>query len=106
MFLMRLACGDLLDVTAYLKAIRTFHQLTELTSCDAVNLQFYSYGHRYIYSPSELRRSLESVGYVDIIETRAGRPHHAIFADAEGHGNVIGDEINAEAAFGLEAKKA
>jgi hypothetical protein len=101
---MRLAFGDLVNATAYLAAIGTFRDLSALTNCDAVNL-IYDYGHRYIYSPSELRRLLERVGFVDIVENRAGRPNQRIFVGAEGHGNVIGNEVNAQKAFGLEARK-
>ena len=102
---MRLACGDLVDGAAYLMALRAFHRLSVLTNCDAVNLAFYSYGHRYLYTTSELRTSLESVGFVDIVENRAGHPQHAIFVGAEGHGDVLGDELNAKEAFALEARK-
>ena len=104
-FLMRLACDDLVDAKAYLTALRTYHRLSVLTNCDAVNLAFYSYGHRYLYTTSELRASLESAGFIDIVENRAGQPQHAIFVGAEGHGDVLGDELNAKEAFALEARK-
>jgi hypothetical protein len=102
---MRLACGDLVDARAYLTALGTYHRLSVLTNCDAVNLAFYSYGHRYLYTTTELRASLESAGFVDIVENRAGQPQHSIFVGAEGHGDVLGDELNAKEAFALEARK-
>jgi predicted SAM-dependent methyltransferase len=104
-FLMRLTTNSALDARAYLAAIANVHSLETLTTCDAINLAFYSYGHRYIYSSAELRTSLERTGFVDIIENRAGDPIHEIFAGAEGHGSFIGEEINAQEAFALEAKK-
>jgi predicted SAM-dependent methyltransferase len=103
-FLMQLVSEQPL-AKSYLAAVSEFHGRTCLTTCDAVNLAFYSYGHQYIYMPSELRSALERAGFVDIVETRAGQPNDQIFVGAEGHGKVIGDDVNAQEAFALEGRK-
>ena len=73
---------------------------------DIVNMIYYGYGHRYIYSPQELAGMLEEAGFVDIKETRAGYPIDDSFEGAEGHPRLLGREPNAFEAFGLEATKA
>jgi SAM-dependent methyltransferase len=78
----------------------------QLTNCDAVNLLFREYGHIYLYSEAELSLAVRRAGFVDIVHTRAGQPHDPIFASVEGHGGVLGDDINAMEAFALEARKA
>ena len=45
-----------------------------------------------------------SAGFVDIVVTRAGHPDAMVFADADGHGRLIGDLPNSLEAFGLEGR--
>jgi len=92
------------QIDLYLDRMREFLGV-ELSRCDAVNAAFRNYGHSYIYTPAELRRQMEGAGFVNIVETRGGQPDNPIFIGAEGHGAVIGDDVNALEAFGLEARK-
>jgi SAM-dependent methyltransferase len=89
----------------YLDLIRTFFSQPEASWCDAFNYCFYEHGHRYIYSPEELRAELSAVGFANIVETRAGVPSDPDFLGIEGHVKVIGAEPDAIEAFGLEASK-
>ncbi len=88
----------------YRAFLRDWHQLPEVSWCDAINLCFYEHGHRYIWSIEELRGAMEAAGFVDIVVTRAGRPSSAVFADAEGHPRIMGEEPNALEAFGIEGR--
>lgn len=90
---------------AYLDVIREVFGPAEPSWCDAINYCFYEHGHRYIYSPEELRAELEAAGFRDIVETRAGEPSDALFEGVEGHVRVIGAAPDAFEAFGLEAVK-
>lgn len=89
---------------AYRSFLNTWHRCGDISWCDAINLCFYEHGHRYIWSPEELRRQMEAAGFIDIIMTRAGHPDAASFAGAEGHARIMGAEPNALEAFGLEGR--
>jgi predicted SAM-dependent methyltransferase len=103
-FIAELITSDSEDGRRYLATIGSL-QGSALTKCDAVNLLFRGYGHVYLYSASELSDAARRAGFVDIVETRAGQPLDPIFSRAEGHGGVIGEDINALEAFAIEARK-
>ncbi len=75
------------------------------SAVDVINGIFYGYGHRYIYSPGEMRKILEQAGFVNIVDTRAGVPADQRFADKEGHPKLVGLDVNATEAFAIEATK-
>jgi hypothetical protein len=90
---------------AYLEFVAKLHGRDAVTPADALNLIFYEYGHRHIYSIAKLRGVLESAGFKDVNETRAGYPIDPIFVGAEGHPNFMGLDNDAVEAFALEAQK-
>jgi predicted SAM-dependent methyltransferase len=88
----------------YIASIRKRHP--GATAHDIVNMIYYGYGHRYIYSPQELAEMMRRAGFTDIRESRAGYPIDGAFEGAEGHPRLLGAEPNAFEAFALEARKA
>jgi predicted SAM-dependent methyltransferase len=87
----------------YIHFIQSRHP--SVTPHDIVNMIFYDYGHRHIYSPGELSRMLRKSGFVDIQESRGGYPIDSAFDGSEGHPKLLGLEPNAIEAFALEARK-
>lgn len=80
--------------------------------CDALNLIFYNYGHRQLWSTAALAQALRAAGFVELTQTRAAAPRQPVFADAEGHPRMIrretgmdGAEIDGIEAFAIEAMK-
>ena len=88
----------------YREFLRGWHHQADVSWCDAINLCFYEHGHRYIWSIEELRHAMEAAGFVDIVVTRAGRPAATVFAGAEGHPKLMGEQPNALEAFGIEGR--
>ncbi|MGE0231389.1 MAG: methyltransferase domain-containing protein [Flavobacteriaceae bacterium] len=100
----RLALGqDTPTSRAYLEVIGRRHP--GVSRCDVVNMIYYGYGHRYIFSPEELSAMMAEAGFSDISETRAGYPADPAFEGAEGHPQLLGREENGFEAFALEATK-
>lgn len=91
---------------SYLDFVGVIHCRKALFPGDAINLLFYEYGHRHIFSISELRQMLEKVGFVNVAVGRAGYPVDNVFANAEGHVHFMGLANNAFEAFALEGTKA
>lgn len=72
---------------------------------EAINRIFYDHGHRHIYMTEELTAMLERAGFKNVRAMRAGTYGNQIFNGVDGHGRVIGEDINAIEAFALEADK-
>jgi hypothetical protein len=87
----------------YLRFLRQRHP--NITAYDAVNMIYYGYGHKHIYSPAELAEIVRRCGFVDIEETQPGVPINPVFENVEGHPRLVGVEANAIEAFALEARK-
>lgn len=92
------------EAAVYIDVIQKRHP--GVTPHDIVNMIYYGYGHRYIYSPTELADMVGRAGFVDIKESRGGYPIDGAFKGAEGHPKLLGLEANAFEAFALEATKA
>ena len=73
---------------------------------DAVNMIYYGYGHRHIYTPDELAEILVSIGFSGVTETKPGVSNDPTFQGIEGHPKLLGLEENAVEAFALDARKA
>lgn len=89
----------------YLAFVAKLHGRESVSPGDALNLIFYEYGHRHIYSIGKLRAVLQAAGFVDIAEMRAGHVLDPLFDGAEGHPKFMGLENDAIEAFALEAAK-
>jgi hypothetical protein len=89
----------------YLGFVAKLHGRDSITPADALNLIFYEYGHRHIYTVAELTGVLAAAGFEDIRASRAGHPIDPGFAGVEGHPGFMGLENDAVEAFALEAKK-
>ncbi len=94
---------DAPGAATYAEFVRSRH--SGVSQCDIVNMIFYGYGHRYIYSPEELAEMMRKAGFVDVEESRGSYPLDPVFNDAEGHPRLLGPEQNAFEAFALEARK-
>jgi predicted SAM-dependent methyltransferase len=76
----------------------------ELTDVDVVNIMFRNYGHQYIYEREELRQLLLAAGFTRTTMTSANAVANPIFEDVQGHGRLVGEELNSLEAFGIEAE--
>jgi len=63
------------------------------------------WGHQYLYTRSDLADKLKVAGFSAIIETKPNDFANKIFRVAQGHGRLLGYELNDLNAFALEAIK-
>jgi hypothetical protein len=77
----------------------------DATITDAVNLIFYGHGHRYIFSGDELNALLRAAGFTDLRQMDPNQYGHPIFNGVDGHGKVLGHEINTIESMAIEAAK-
>ncbi len=90
---------------AYVEFFRRMTGNMQATIADAVNMMFYGHGHRHIYMMEELGGLLGQVGFTGVRVMTPGSYGHQIFHGVDGHGRVIGENINAIEAMALEASK-
>jgi SAM-dependent methyltransferase len=93
------------EARRYLDFVADLHGRPTITPAEALNYIFYEYGHRHIYSISNLAQVLRGAGFVDVADTRAGYPIQAVFHGVEGHPGFMGLENDALEAFALEGRK-
>jgi predicted SAM-dependent methyltransferase len=91
------------DAEIYLRFLR--HRHPNVSAYDAVNMIYYGYGHKHVYSPDELAGMMRQCGFVGVKETQPGRPIDPVFENVEGHPHILGVEANAVEAFALEGRK-
>lgn len=60
------------------------------------------WGHQFIYDRSTLRDLLDQAGFADVAERGVGESPYSELRGVEGHGNVVGAEVNAFETFVLE----
>jgi predicted SAM-dependent methyltransferase len=89
----------------YMAWFRTYTNNPKASMTDAINLCFYGHGHRHLYTGDELASALRAVGFTAIRVMPAGNYGDPVFNGVDGHGRVIGDEINTIEAMALEAAK-
>jgi predicted SAM-dependent methyltransferase len=77
----------------------------KLTRVDYINLMFREWGHQYLYTRDDLAEKLTSVGFSAIVDTGPNDVANRLFENAQGHGALLGSEINGLNAFALEATK-
>jgi predicted SAM-dependent methyltransferase len=63
------------------------------------------WGHQFVYDETTLRDLLERAGFATIERKAVGQSFHAMLQDLEGHGDVIGQEMNRYETMVLEATK-
>jgi predicted SAM-dependent methyltransferase len=93
------------DAQRYLAWFREAHRKPEAEIADVVNMVFYGYGHRHVYGEAELAALLTSVGFTDLRKMRASTYGAPLFDGVDGHGKVVGDDVNGIEAFAIEARK-
>jgi predicted SAM-dependent methyltransferase len=76
-----------------------------ITDVDYINIMFREWGHRYLYTLSNLENKLKAAGFSVIIETKPNKCASKLFENAQGHGKLLGHELNDLNAFALEATK-
>jgi predicted SAM-dependent methyltransferase len=87
------------------KNTRVESEYPNFTRVDYINLMFREWGHKYLYTCDDLAEKLRSVGFRSVTETLPNAVDSKIFEAAQGHGQLLGDEINDLSAFALEATK-
>lgn len=90
----------------YLNWYRKWNKEPDASVSDAVNAMFYKHGHRHLYLKSELSNLLFSVGFKALEFYETNEYGDVVFNSVDGHGRVIGEEINAAEAIAVEAMKA
>jgi hypothetical protein len=89
----------------YLDFYRRFSGDARAEISDAVNSIFYLHGHRHVYREPELVAMLAEAGFVELRPLAAGSYGDPVFDGVDGHGNVIGSDVNAVEAFAIEGRK-
>lgn len=89
----------------YVEFFRSFSRNPQADLSDAINLTFYGHGHRHIYIAEELAAMLRQAGFQTMHAMKAGSYKDAVFNGVDGHGKLIGEDINAIEAFAIEAQK-
>jgi predicted SAM-dependent methyltransferase len=89
----------------YLDFYRRFSGDARAEISDAVNSIFYLHGHRHVYRQTELVAMLAEAGFAELRPLAAGGYGDPVFDGVDGHGKVIGGEVNAVEAFAVEARK-
>lgn len=93
------------DTQHYLKWYRGFVKDENASVSDAVNAMFYKHGHQHLFMCSELAEILKNIGFSTIRFFEPDKYGAPVFQGVDGHGKVIGYDINAMEAFALEAEK-
>jgi hypothetical protein len=101
--LFRLVLGPGSAERRYLELFRALVGEPGMSDLDAVNIAFRNYGHQYLYTRQQMTATLRAAGFTRIQETKPSGFHDALFADAQGHGRLVGDELNDLEAFAFEA---
>lgn len=89
----------------YVEFFRRFVRNPQADLSDAINLTFYGHGHRHIYLVHELAAMLQQSGFSEMRTMPAGTYGDPVFNGVDGHGKLIGEEINKIEAFAIEARK-
>jgi predicted SAM-dependent methyltransferase len=89
----------------YLAFVRRYLGDPNATIADAINKIFYGHGHQHIYTVEELGGMLQQVGFGNLRLMKAGSYVNPIFNGVDGHGKVIGEDINAIESMAIEATK-
>jgi len=77
----------------------------EISAVDCVNIAFHGYGHQYIYTRDELKIHITRAGFTKILDTAASDFDNVLFDSVQGHGPLVGTELNDLESFALEAIK-
>jgi predicted SAM-dependent methyltransferase len=89
----------------YLDFFRRFSGNSQAEISDAANSIFYLHGHRHIYRKAELTAMLAEAGFAELRPLATGSYGDPVFDGVDGHGKVIGSEVNAVEAFAIEGRK-
>jgi hypothetical protein len=89
----------------YLEWFKGYTNNPQATVADIVNLAFYGHGHQHLYTADELGGILQAVGFTAIRAMPGGTYGHPVFNGVDGHGRVVGEEINAIEAVAFENVK-
>ncbi len=75
------------------------------TPLHTVNNFVRNWGHQFIWDYPTMEATLESVGFVNIVECAVGESNDPALRGIEWHGRVIGEKWNALETFVVEAQK-
>jgi hypothetical protein len=75
------------------------------SNVDYVSVMFREWGHQYLYTSQDLSEKLTSIEFSAVIETKLNNIINGIFEGAQGHGRLLGDEMNDLNAIAFEATK-
>jgi predicted SAM-dependent methyltransferase len=77
----------------------------DFSRVDYINIMFRQWGHQYLYTREDLTEKLQSVGFPYGVETIPSAIDNNVFEAAQGHGRLLGHEMNDLNAFALEVTK-
>ena len=75
------------------------------SNVDYVNIMFREWGHQYLYTSRDLMEKLKAIGFSTVIETKPNTIINGLFDGAQGHGRLLGYEMNDLNAIAFEATK-
>ncbi|HZP79372.1 MAG TPA: methyltransferase domain-containing protein [Pseudolabrys sp.] len=96
---------DTAAASKYIESCRRLTRDPSATIGDAINLIFYGHGHKHIYRAEELADFLVRTGFVTVRIMDPGVYGHHVFNGVDGHGKIIGEDVNAMEAMAVEAAK-
>jgi predicted SAM-dependent methyltransferase len=76
-----------------------------ITTVDYVNLMFREWGHQYLYTRQDLAAKLKATGFSSVVETKPNAHISSLFEGAQGHGDLLGHEMNDLNAMAFEVIK-
>jgi predicted SAM-dependent methyltransferase len=76
-----------------------------ISNVDYINIMFREWGHQYLYTSQNLSEKLKAIGFSTVIETKPNNIINDLFDGAQGHGRLLGYEINDLNAIAFEATK-
>lgn len=78
---------------------------SEEISIFVINNAFYNWGHQFLYDKSLLKRKLMDIGFTNISFHKPSRSSNSNLMHLEGHGKLVGTDINNFETFVVEAVK-
>jgi hypothetical protein len=65
----------------------------------------YNWGHKHIYSRTDLLRSLGQIGFIHVTEVELGKSDHPELCGVEHHHEFYGEEMHRFETMAFEAEK-
>jgi len=93
------------EQSRFLSLSRTKYGWSDETPCLALNHLMYNWGHKHIYSRTDLLRSLGQIGFIHVTEVELGKSDHPELCGVEHHHEFYGEEMHRFETMAFEAEK-